>query len=135
MKIFQNSTSAKRRDLLLALYNKNPMAFTRVLAVTQNPVLGEVAAGTEQAINTAADSETWFDKILKAASAVGLVLNQREINKINLERVKQGLEPLSTDVTGQAVNIGIAAETRKVLVYTALGLGALLAIVLLARKR
>jgi hypothetical protein len=105
------------------------------MSMTVPTTLGEVGDDAQTALNEAAASESWFDKIVKAASAVGLIITQRDIAKINLERVKQGKEPLSTDVTGTAINLGIAAETRKVLVWTAVGLGGLLALVLLRKKR
>jgi len=135
--IFKNSNAVQRLDVLKYMLTKNPSALANAIAVTQNQSVGEVvgATSTDVVLADAANSESWFDKILRAASTIGLVINQRDIAKINLERVKQGKEPLSTDVTGTAINLGIAAETRKTLLYVAGGLGLLLAIVLLRKKR
>jgi hypothetical protein len=135
MNNFSNSKVEKRKDLLMYMANKNPQAMYAAMSMTVPTTLGEVGDDAQTALNEAAASESWFDKIVKAASAVGLIITQRDIAKINLERVKQGKEPLSTDVTGTAINLGIAAETRKVLVWTAVGLGGLLALVLLRKKR
>lgn len=133
--ILNGSNTTKRLDILRYMAMKNPQALARAVAATQNMSVGEILSDGEQTLNAAANSESWFDRIIQAASAIGLVINQRDIAKINLERVKQGKEPLSSDVTGTAINLGIAAETRKTLVYVALGLGTLLAIVLLRKKR
>lgn len=132
--ILRNSNTTKRLDILRYMAQKNPAALARAIAATQNQSVGEIATDAETTLNAAANSESWFDKILKAASVVGLVINQRDIAKINLERAKQGLEPLSSDVTGTAVNLGIASETRKTLLWVAGGLGLLLALVLLRKK-
>ena len=53
----------------------------------------------------------------------------KEIRDINLQRVSQGLPPLSTTQMQQLspqVNVGVAPGTQNTIVYIALGLGAVL---------
>jgi hypothetical protein len=135
MNIMTDNNAAMRKDILAKLYMKNPQAFMRVIAATQTPLVGEVATTTAQALNEAANSETWFDKVLKGLQIYSVFTTQKDIAEINLERVRQGKEPLSTDITAQTLNLGLADQTRKTLLYVAAGLGLLLAIVLLRKKR
>jgi hypothetical protein len=62
-----------------------------------------------------------FDKILDVGAQLGTALltfsQQSDINKINLERARQGLPPLDAAYTGVGVNVGLSPATQKLVIY------------------
>ena len=88
-----------------------------------------------------ANATDWFASYLKPA--IGAVRDlgvaymgyetQRDLNQINLERARKNLAPLSP-AYAQAmqpqvgVNVGLSAQSKQLLLYGAIGLGAMFAI-------
>lgn len=94
----------------------------------------------------APDATSWFKAYLEptiasardiATAYVG-IKTQADLNAINMERVKRGQQPLSAS-TMQAmapqVNVGLSAQSRQLLIYGALGLGAMFAISQFTKRR
>lgn len=134
LKSIKKIAPIKYKNAVLSLRNSG----NRTGAGFRLGALADTDAQVTVATTEIAANQSWFDKLLSSfpdlLKAGLLVKNQNDLNKINLELVKQGKPPLSSDAVGTVVNVGIAAETRKILVYTAVGLGVLLAVVLLRPK-
>ena len=79
----------------------------------------QVVASVRAADPTA--SSYSFDKILDVGAQLGTALltfsQQSDINKINLERARQGLPPLDAAYTGVGVNVGLSPATQKLVIY------------------
>ena len=73
----------------------------------------------------------WYGNVLTALSAA---YQQNEINKINLERAKQGLDPLPASATATSVNVGLPPEQMRQLMLLGGGLLLILAISMLRRR-
>lgn len=135
-------TPQQRYNLLKSIERANPNLYRNAIITFKSQVmgnrLGDVTQDVVATTQAVSENQSWFDKLLAAFPDLLktglLVKNQNDLNRINLELVKQGKPPLSSDAIGTVVNVGIAAETRKVLIYTAAGLGVLLAVVLLKKR-
>ena len=78
---------------------------------------------------------SWLDKVLDIGKGALALKQQRDIQKINLRRLQQGLPPI--DASDVAVGAKIAMDTaqlNKILLVTG-GSIALLAVVMLSRRR
>lgn len=86
----------------------------------------------------------WLDNILNLAPQMFLgftqISMQRQIAKVNLERLKQGLPPLSPTQTEAyvqrpGVSVGLSPATRNLIMFGGLGLGAILLIGIMTKKK
>lgn len=59
--------------------------------------------------------------LYKTASAANA---QQKILDLNAERAKRGLPPISAESISPQVNVGMSPQTRQLVMYAALGLGA-----------
>jgi len=78
---------------------------------------------------------SWVDKLLDIGKGALALRQQRDIQKINLQRLQQGLSPI--DASDVAVGAKIAMDTKqlnKILLVTGGGL-AMIALVALSRRR
>jgi len=66
--------------------------------------------------------QSTLDNLLRAGQAYLTLEQQRELQRINIERASQGLAPLDVSQYGMGVNVGVSNETSK-LVKTALIFG------------
>jgi len=92
--------------------------------------LGQVAAPAPGSAEV-----SWVDKLLDIGKGALALKQQRDIQKINLQRLQQGLSPI--DASDVAVGAKIAMDTKqlnKILLVTGGGL-AMIALVALSRRR
>ena len=73
----------------------------------------------------------WYGNVMTALTSA---YQQREINKINLERAKRGLDPLPASATATSVNVGLPPEQMRQIMILGGGLLLVLAVAML-RKR
>lgn len=86
----------------------------------------------------------WLDNLLNLAPQMFMgytqISMQKQIAKVNLERLKQGLPPLSAAQTEAysprpGVSVGLSPATRNLLMYGGLGLGAILLFGIMTKKK
>lgn len=141
-----------RAAKLAQLFKQNPVAYSKAaLAVARQGNLhglGDVltdAQATDSVIsatNAAVDNQTWYEKILSKLADIApsalqtyvAVKSQDQLNQINIARAQHGLPPLDSSVVGTSVNVGLSQQTLQYATWGAIGLFALLALMLL-RKR
>lgn len=110
-------------------YNTNLGASSGVGSYNDNEEMdfSGMGEGTDQ---SQIKSVAWYDQVGKAVSSVLTPENVKAVaayklekakNKINLERAKQGLPPVDL----ATATVGLSGDTKKFLLYGALGLGAL----------
>ena len=94
---------------------------------------------TAQAINTIAPNATqviaenqspgepWYETAQKILTGLVMTNQQRELMQLNIERARQGLPPIDINrYTGVGVNVGLSQGTQQLVLYLALGAGALI---------
>lgn len=79
-----------------------------------------------------ATSDSATDSILNTARDLLTVYNQQRILDANMERAARGLPPLNTAQYAPTYNVGLAPDTRNMLL---IGGGFLLVVLLLARGK
>lgn len=86
----------------------------------------------------------WLDNLLSFAPQMFMgytqLSMQRQIAKINLERLRQGLPPLSptqteTYVQRPGVSVGLSPATRNMVIIGGVGLGAILLLGMMGKKK
>ena len=90
----------------------------------------------------------WFSSFLTpaigAAKDIGVAYmgyqTQQDINALNLERARRGQAPLSASYVQAmqpqvGVNVGLSAQSKQLLLYGALGLGAMFAVSQFTKSR
>lgn len=86
--------------------------------------LGDTAS--EQSNPTSVANQSWWEKVVDGATKLGTAYlgykQQRDLNKINLERAKLGQDPLETSDYQTGINVGLSPSTRDLLLYAGLGL-------------
>lgn len=79
----------------------------------------------------------WMTGLLTGASGLLALINQQKVAKLNIDRAKQGLQPISAaDIPGltPTVNVGVEGGTMSALTLTALALGAIYVLPKLLKK-
>lgn len=132
-----------RRIFLNFLSEKYPSAFNTALQSTKKvKMLSEVGGDNATTIAAAAESEPWYTTLLNSVGKLVTTLGtgvaqynlQRDVNEMNLERIRQGLEPVDASTLGTSINVGVSAQTQKILTYALLGAGLLLALFIMKKK-
>jgi len=77
---------------------------------------------SELSTNAATGWQATLNNLLQAGQAYLTLEQQRELQRVNLQRAQQGLAPLDVSQYGMGVNVGVSSETSK-LVKTALIFG------------
>jgi len=82
--------------------------------------------------------------VVSVAGQAYLTVQQQRVNNrildIQLARAQQGLQPLDIDpsqygVTGPSVNVGLTSDIKKMLIFGAVGFGALMIVLRMTGKR
>lgn len=100
--------------------------------VTETPPTIYTATGSGGgAIVTAApvtttDSGSWWDKILNALPKATQFYNAQQIAQENIRRAKAGLQPINPALYSPQVGLALSPQTSQLLMYGALGIGAVL---------
>lgn len=58
-----------------------------------------------------------------------------EINQINIQRAAAGLPPINPNIAQPGVQVGLSSQTQTLLVYGALGIGALVVLNMFMKRR
>lgn len=59
-------------------------------------------------------------------TAVGGAVSAWQLNQINIGRAQKGLPPINSAAYGPQVGVGLNAQTTQLIMYVALGLGAIM---------
>ena len=71
--------------------------------------------------------ESWVDTAQKVLTGLVMTEQQRQLMQLNIERARQGLPPIDINrYTGVGVNVGLSQGTQQLVLYLALGAGALI---------
>lgn len=96
--------------------------------------INETAPGTQEAAENAGwDWETILNNTTQFLQALVVTEQQRQIIKLNLERAKQGLPPVSATDVGMGVSVGLDDKTRMLLIMG--GVALLGTVIYLATRR
>lgn len=93
---------------------------------------------TNQTVNA---DVPWYQQILTTLTQAGQtylsIEQQRELNKVNLQRLQQGLPALDASMYQAGINVGLGQQTQNTLLWIAGGVGAvwLLTSVMGSRRR
>jgi len=60
--------------------------------------------------------------ITKLATNALTALQTYQLNQINVQRAKQGLPPINTAAYGTGINVGLSADTQKLVMYGGIAL-------------
>lgn len=72
-------------------------------------------------------NESWVDTAQKILTGLVMTEQQRQLMQLNIERARQGLPPIDINrYSGVGVNVGLSQGTQQLVLYLALGAGALL---------
>lgn len=123
-----------RLILLQSMAKRNPRAVERAITALRSRGLNGLGATDTDAVVTAVKEPDWFDRVLQAMQAAGAYMTSRDLSKVNLERAKQGLEPISADSIAPQMQFGLSPETRTLIKYSVLGLGGILLFTALKRR-
>ena len=71
--------------------------------------------------------ESWVDTAQKILTGLVMTEQQRQLMQLNIDRARQGLPPIDINrYTGVGVNVGLSQGTQQLVLYLALGAGALI---------
>jgi hypothetical protein len=96
--------------------------------------LEQIAPGiTAKMTATAQPGESWLTTLTKLIPAVTMTAQQYQLMQINIDRASKGLPAIDVaSYSGAGVNVGLAPDTQKLLMYG--GLAILAAYLLKGRK-
>lgn len=79
--------------------------------------------------------ESWADTAQKILTGLVMTEQQRQLMQLNIERAKQGLPPIDINrYSGVGVNVGLSQGTQQLVLYLALGAGALILLNAFAKR-
>jgi hypothetical protein len=98
--------------------------------------LEDIAPTITQRVDAAQlPGESWIDTLQRLLPTIATTYQQSQLLKVQMDRAKAGLPPLDVTQYAAGVQVGLSPETKKLLVITALGLGGLIAVGLLAKRK
>ena len=97
--------------------------------------IGDIAPNADTNANV-----PWYQALLNSLTQAGTtylsIEQQRELNKINLQRAQSGLPPLDSSQYQTGVSVGVGSSTQNTLItVAAIGAGALVLSSLLGGRR
>lgn len=69
---------------------------------------------------------SWLDSLISALPAVSTFITSQQLAQINIERARKGMPALNPAQYAPQVGVGLNPQTRQMLMWGALGLGAFL---------
>lgn len=81
---------------------------------------------TDKITQQAAPGESWMDSLARLLPILAATNQQRQLLQTQADRAKAGLPPLDVSQYGAGVQIGLSADTKKLLMIGAAALGAIL---------
>jgi hypothetical protein len=102
----------------------SPSGFELQYLQAAEQVTPGVSAATQQ---EKLPGESYVDALARVVQTYAIADTQRRILNVQLQRAQQGLPPLRAAEygVGASVNVGLSPDTQKMLLWGALGLGAL----------
>lgn len=96
----------------------------------QYQAIGTIAPNATQVLaQNQVPGEPWYETAQKILTGLVMTNQQRELMQLNIERARQGLPPIDINrYTGVGVNVGLSQGTQNLVLYLALGAGALILI-------
>lgn len=96
--------------------------------VTTADAINSIAPNaTEVIAQNQTPGEPWYETAQKILTGLVMTNQQRELMQLNIERARQGLPPIDINrYTGVGVNVGLSQGTQQLVLYLALGAGALI---------
>ena len=75
---------------------------------------------------TPANVDAWVASVARAASTIALTVQQQRLLRVQVDRARQGLDPLDTSNYTPGVNFGLTSDTRNMtLILGVLGVAGL----------
>jgi len=68
--------------------------------------------------------ENWTDALVRTLPVLAATAQQYQILQVQVERARQGLPPLDSSQYGAGVNVGLSADTLKIVLYAGLAVAA-----------
>jgi len=103
---------------------------------TANAIESFAPTVTQKIADNQVPGESWIDTAQKILMSLTLTEQQRELMKLNIERAKRGQSPVDINAySGIGVNVGLSQGTQNLVLYLALGAGALLLLNTLMNRR
>lgn len=103
------------------------------LQLAYENALAQQDPGLAQAVKQSAlPGEDWISAAFRVAQSAVLAESQRRLLNVQIERAKQGMQPLDASQYGLGVNVGLSPQTLKMV---GIGAAALVVVLLLARSR
>lgn len=96
--------------------------------VAQSQAIESFAPGATKIIaENQTPGESWIDTAQKILTGLVMTEQQRQLMQLNIERARQGLPPIDINrYSGVGVNVGLSQGTQQLVLYLALGAGALI---------
>ncbi len=69
--------------------------------------------------------ESWMDSLAKLLPNLVNTYQQKQLLEVQIDRARAGLPPLDTQQYSTGINVGLSPDTQKMIMFAALGLGAL----------
>ena len=94
----------------------------------QARAINSIASNATQIIaENQAPGEPWYVTAEKILTGLIMSNQQNELMKLNIERARKGLPPVDINrYSGVGVNVGLSQGTQNLVLYLALGAGALI---------
>lgn len=135
---FVSDTAPTRAKAFSMLYTWLKANYPKAVIDAESVKLGDVVATGQNSQSISNVDKPWYEKVadtvLNILPSYAAYKGQQSLIKLNIERAKQGLPPVDTASVSPQVNVGISADSKRI-VYFALGGAALIALVALTRKR
>jgi hypothetical protein len=127
--------------MILAGVNRSLLGLPMTLGMTYDPsadtygamnldpaytqAVDSIAPNASQVIaSQQAPGENWWDTLTRSLPILAATYQQKQILDIQAERARQGLPPLPASAYAAGVQVGLSPDTQKLILYAALGLGA-----------
>lgn len=101
-------------------------------ALNYGEAIDKIVPGLPREVPMTGTVLEWVNALSMAARTYAITDAQRRLLNIQVDRAQQGLEPLDSSQYGVGVNVGVAADTRTMMIV--LGGVAALALVLATRR-
>lgn len=89
--------------------------------------LEQVAPGITTLVDEAqGPTESWMTALARLLPAVAATYQQKQILDIQVQRAQQGLPPLNASQYAAGFQVGLSDDTKNLLIYGAIAIGALL---------
>jgi hypothetical protein len=106
--------------------NRDMQSFGYDVPTDFSNALETTAPGVNQIIDSQKSvGENWYDSLARLLPTLAATYQQKQLLDVQVQRARAGQPPLNVSNYAPGINVGVNQDTQKLLVYAALGLGAL----------